>query len=110
MGRTVGVLAGTHQCALRCPGKMASGAKRQPCVCGRCVSCRLVCACERVCWNLTTFFFFEKFFFQKKENINKVIFFEEIGKKLKSFKKEKTEKRILKIIKEKDKKKKKNKK
>ena len=28
---TVGVLAGTHQCALRCPSKMASGTKRQLC-------------------------------------------------------------------------------
>ena len=46
---TVGVLAGTHQCALRCPSRRAWGAERQPCACGLCVSCRLVCACERVC-------------------------------------------------------------
>ena len=28
---TVGVHAGTHQCALRCPDRMASGTKRQLC-------------------------------------------------------------------------------
>ena len=27
---TVGVLAGTHQCTLLCPGRLASGAERQP--------------------------------------------------------------------------------
>ena len=32
---TVGVLAGTHQCALRCPGKMTSETERQP-LCGCC--------------------------------------------------------------------------
>ena len=58
---TVGVLAGTYQCALRCPGRLASGTKRQPfCGCWCCcvvvvvVVVFLFTSRSRVSWNTYT--------------------------------------------------------
>ena len=45
---TVGVLAGTHRCALLCPGRMAWGTERQPSAAADCASSEVECADFRV--------------------------------------------------------------
>ena len=47
---TVGLLAGTHQCALRCPGRVASGTKRQLCACS-CASVASSWHAHSTIWN-----------------------------------------------------------
>ena len=54
---TVGILAGTHQWALQCPSRMASGAERQPCVIGVVSKSWSWCACSlcvHVCLGILT--------------------------------------------------------